>query len=97
MRSAVRRALLAVLLLAASPAAHAQQGKIIDQQLAGGEGYTVIKLWGSHYQIGYAQGFMLADEIVAGVDEVKGYLGGLAGIVRTGLEASIWKPAPALP
>jgi MYXO-CTERM domain-containing protein len=83
-------ALPCALLLVAS-SARAQQGKILDQQVdAAGEGYTVVKLWGNHYQMGYAQGQLLAAEIVQGVQEVQKTLGALYLVARSGMAGTLW-------
>jgi hypothetical protein len=50
--------------------AGAQNGVILDQQLDdSNRGYTVLRVWGSHYQMGYAQASLLGDYIVNGVAE----------------------------
>ena len=39
---------------------------MIDQQLdASGHGYTVLHLWGSHYDMGYQYGYLLGDSVTA--------------------------------
>ncbi|MBD3236005.1 MAG: hypothetical protein GF330_04830 [Candidatus Eisenbacteria bacterium] len=58
-----------VLVLAASgaPAAHAGgdrvpvNGEILEQELYYEQGYTVLRVWGSHYEMGYAHGYLMAD------------------------------------
>ena len=56
--------------------AAAQNGVILDQQLdASNRGYTVVRVWGSHYEMGYAQASLLGDYIVNGVDELKELMG----------------------
>ena len=82
------------LLLAAPGPCPAQQGKVIQQQLdSNGEGYTVLKVWGTDYQMGYAQGHLLAKPIVQGVQEVKKTLGLLYGLARTHMQSAVWVPA----
>ncbi|MBW1684663.1 MAG: hypothetical protein JRS35_06310 [Deltaproteobacteria bacterium] len=74
--------------------AAAQNGAILAQQLdASNRGYTVLRIWGSHYEMGYAQASLLGDYIVTGVDEIKD----LAGepdysSLRTLMAVSVWKP-----
>ena len=69
-------------------------GVIIDQQLnAAGQGYTVVRLYGSYYEMGYAHGDLLADYIVRSVDETKELFGGLYTGMRTAMADSVWKPA----
>lgn len=49
------------LLLCAPASILAVNGEIIAQDLAGGQGYTVLHVWGTHYEMGYAHGYLLAD------------------------------------
>jgi len=66
---------IALALPAGAIPAGAQNGVILDQQLdAQNKGYTVLRLWGSHYEIGYAQAALLGDYIVQGVNETKSLL-----------------------
>ncbi len=91
-RSAVCLTIAGWLLLAGVAAA--QNGVILDQQLdANDRGYTVLRIWGSHYEMGYAQASLLGDYIVTGVDEIKA----LAGepdysSLRLLMSVAIWKP-----
>ena len=86
--------LIASCLLLAGVAA-AQNGVILDQQLDGSNrGYTVLRVWGSHYEMGYAQASLLGDYIVTGVDEMKGEIGGTDyNMLRLLMSVSVWKPA----
>jgi len=69
-------------------------GIIIDQQLnAAGQGYTVVRLYGSHYEMGYAHGDLLADYIVKTAEETKELLGGWYSVLRIVMAGSVWKPA----
>jgi parallel beta-helix repeat protein len=69
-------------------------GVIIDQQLnAAGQGYTVVRLYGSYYEMGYAHGDLLADYIVKTAEETKELLGGLYSLIRIVMAGSVWKPA----
>jgi hypothetical protein len=74
--------------------AAAQNGVILDQQLdASNRGHTVMRVWGSHYQMGYAQASLLGDYIVNGVDELKDLVGEPDyGSLRILMALSIWKP-----
>lgn len=87
--------LVSVALLATPLPVAAQQGTIVQQALdAQGEGITVLKVWGDPYEMGYAQGFFLADVIVQGVTEVKALVGQtLYPVLRAGLGGVIWEPA----
>ncbi|MCK4658644.1 MAG: hypothetical protein KAV82_03905 [Phycisphaerae bacterium] len=65
----------AVVLAGGAGIASAQNGVILDQQLdANNKGYTIIRLWGSHYEMGYAQANLLGDYIAQGVNETRAYL-----------------------
>jgi hypothetical protein len=51
-------------------------GKILDQDLnAGGSGYTVMKVWGTYYEMGYAHGYLLADDIDATIGSFRNAMG----------------------
>jgi MYXO-CTERM domain-containing protein len=85
--------MLALLCLAATDA-WGQQGKVVDQQRnAAGEGYSVLRVWGSAEEMGYAQGYIFAKESVAAVDEIKKTIGLLYGTARQAMTAAVWKPA----
>jgi len=75
-------------------AAAAQNGVILDQQLdASNRGYTVLRIWGSHYEMGYAQASLLGDYIVAGVAEIKDLVGEPDySSLRLLMSAAVWKP-----
>ena len=69
-------------------------GVIIDQQLnAAGQGYTVVRLYGSYYEMGYAHGDLLADYVVRSVEETKELFGTPYTGMRTAMADSVWKPA----
>jgi hypothetical protein len=74
--------------------AAAQNGVILDQQLdASNRGYTVLRVWGSHYQMGYAQASLLGDYIVNGVAELKDLIGEPDYTsLRLLMSVSVWKP-----
>lgn len=83
---------LAAALLSTTRSA-AQNGLIVDQQLdPAGRGYTVLRLWGSDYQMGYAQGELLADPIVAGMQQIREFLGGYYDQVRSIMADALWMP-----
>jgi hypothetical protein len=74
-------------------AAVAQNGVILDQQLdANNRGHTVLRIWGSHYEMGYAQASLLGDYIVNGVAEIKAEAGDQYNLLRLLMSASVWKP-----
>jgi len=75
--------------------ARAQNGLILDQQLdANNRGYTVLRVWGSHYEMGYAQASLLGDYIVQGVNETEAYLNqfGMYDTVRGIMATAVWMP-----
>jgi len=52
-------------------------GEIVEQQLSySDQGYTVIRLWGSYYEMGYAHAHLLGDYIVDGVNQTRAILQG---------------------
>ncbi len=38
-------------------------GRIVAQELEAGQGYTVLHVWGSHYEMGYAHGYLMAEYV----------------------------------
>lgn len=84
--------ILAVIVAGVAPVP-AQNGLILDQQLdENGKGYTVIRVWGSHYEMGYAQAELLGDYIVQDVNDTKTFLGGNYNYVRTIMAGAVWMP-----
>jgi len=78
--------------LAAPPAA-AVNGVILDQQLdAEGKGYTVLHVWGSHQEMGYAHAYLLAEHIVAQHHQLVDLLGSGYDTVRQAMDAASWSP-----
>jgi len=75
-------------------AASAQNGIILDQQLdASNRGYTVLRIWGTHYEMGYAQASLLGDSIADGVDQMRDLIGATDyASLRLLAAASVWKP-----
>ena len=57
--------LLAFIVLCAgtlpAPAQNPVQGEILAQELVAGQGITVLHVWGTHHEMGYAHGVLLAD------------------------------------
>ena len=87
--------LAATILIAAAITTPAQNGVILDQQLdANGKGYTVMRLWGTDYEMGYAHAELLGDAIVAGVTQTKAFLNqaGAYNLVRNIMADAIWMP-----
>ena len=89
-----RRLAKAALFLAVMPVAQAGHGLILDQQLdAYGRGYTVIRVWGSYYQMGYAQAELLGDCIVQGINQTKAFLGSYNySLARAIMAGAVWMP-----
>jgi len=46
-------------------------GQILQQKLDAGYGYTVMKVWGTYYEMGRAHGYLLADDIADAVQAGK--------------------------
>jgi hypothetical protein len=69
-------------------------GKIIHQQLDDRRvGYTVMGLWGTHYEMGLAHGNLLADDIVTLVAEAKKVFGEkLYPSARALAAGMVWEP-----
>ncbi|MBN1754637.1 T9SS type A sorting domain-containing protein [bacterium] len=45
-------------------------GEVILREIdPSGQGYSVVRLWGSHYEMGYAFGYLYAGEIAGAIDE----------------------------
>ena len=80
-------------LAAAAPATAAEHGEILDQDLNEyGKGYTVLRVWGSHYEMGYAQAELLSEYIVQGVNETEAFVGGLYESLRQLMAQTVWMP-----
>ena len=85
---------LAALLLLVPAGALAQKGKIIKQELSSaGEGYTIMSVWGSDYDMGYAQGYMMHKSMLQGAKEIKQVLGTMYTTARAAAQGTVWKPA----
>lgn len=87
--------LLAGLALAASAPAATLKGKVIKQQLDSQRvGYTVMSVWGTHFEMGFAQGNLLADDIVTLVAESKKvFTDKLYPTARRLAAGMVWEPA----
>ena len=50
-------------------------GEILERSVdPDGNGYTVMRVWGTYYEMGYAHGYLLAEEVDSYVENVKSYL-----------------------
>ena len=68
-------------------------GLILDQDLdQNGKGYTVMRLWGSYYEMGYAQAELIGDYIVDTIDQNKAYIGSNYNNMREIIADTIWMP-----
>jgi hypothetical protein len=90
-------ALFALLAVCGSGALHAgaQNGAILDQQLdAHNRGYTVMRVWGTHYEMGYAHAQLLGDHVVQGVEDTKGLMQPFVyQTLRGYISQCVWLPA----
>lgn len=78
--------------LLASPA-RAQNHEVIEQHLnAQQEGYTVVRVWGSRHEIGFAIGSLFADEIVETCDAARALAGGNYDYFRLAMGYATWVP-----
>lgn len=92
-RTTMQRTLGILVIALAAHSALAQQGVVLAQELdASGRGYSVVRVWGSHEQMGYAQAGLLGDAIVQGVQETKDYLGAYYYNLVRNIMSSAWWP-----
>lgn len=90
----VRRWFLVMALVvgAAIPAA-AQNYEILEERLdADRHGYTVMRVWGSHYDMGYGMGVALADDIMTLWSDILADYGYLYDVGRNLTEQTAWLP-----
>lgn len=67
--------------------------EILDQELnPNGQGYTVLRVWGSYYEMGYAHANVLGDYIAEAVNQTKAKLGGNYAATRSLIASSVWPP-----
>ncbi len=70
-----------------------QNGVILDQVLdENNKGYTIIHIWGSHYEMGYAQAELLGEYIIIVINDIKDYVGDYYNQIRDLMSESIWLP-----
>ncbi|MDY7108518.1 MAG: hypothetical protein SYC29_07755 [Planctomycetota bacterium] len=82
-----------ILLVVSTPVTAAEHGEILDQDLNGqGQGYTVLRVWGSHYEMGHAQAELLGDAMVDGLNQVQAYVGGAYESLRQLMAVTVWMP-----
>ncbi len=82
----------AALVLAVGGTASAQNVEVIAQDLGQDrQGYTLLRVWGSHHDMGFGMGVALAQDIVATVSEVKEVVGLDAYLqLRLAVQATNW-------
>ena len=69
-------------------------GEILEQDLNENfQGYTIMVLWGSYYEMGYAHAELLGDYIVRGVNEIKSLMGPYYNDIRSIISGSEWIPS----
>jgi len=86
--------LVVVGFLATVTPAWAQNYQIIDERLdPSRHGYTVIRVWGSHYDMGFGMGAAFAGDIVTGVGELQGSTGSMYAAIKAVMQSAVWVPA----
>jgi hypothetical protein len=79
--------------IADSPDDGCVKGIILDQELStSDQGYTVLRVWGSHYEMGYAHASLLRDSIVEAVDQFKAVVGPNYNTLRTLMDGAVCSP-----
>jgi hypothetical protein len=89
---------LALVLLGwwAIPVAQAQNYQIISQDLDDSRhGVTVIRVWGSHRDMGHAMGAAFADDILEGLRQIQVMAGANYSQLRLGIGITAW-PVPGI-
>jgi uncharacterized protein (TIGR03382 family) len=86
-----RAALLALLLTGWALPAAAQNYAILHQDLdSSRHGYTVMRVWGTAHEMGFALGAALADDIVGGISEIRTTQASNYALLRTGMALASW-------
>jgi hypothetical protein len=94
MKLRMRIAWSIVVWLLVAGAAAAQNGVLLEQDLdVGDQGYSVIRVWGTHYEMGYAQASLLGDYIADAVSQTNNHVGPATYQYLRGVVASaVWQP-----
>ena len=72
----------------------AENGVILEQELDDmNRGYTVLRVWGTDYEMGYAQADLIGDYIVQIVNECKEFLGLQYNVIRDLVNDALWLPS----
>jgi hypothetical protein len=85
-----------VLGLAVARAQDPVTGEILQQDLVGGQGVTVLHVWGSHYDMGYAHGVLLADWIELSYTQMRTAFASYWPQVRARVAGWTFLPAAAI-
>jgi len=84
---------IAAFLILSCSGLRAANVEILDQELnLVGQGHTVLRVWGSYYEMGYGHASVLGDCVVEAVDQTKGELEHNYSVMRNRIAASIWLP-----
>ena len=76
-----------------SSSAFAQNYEVLDQQVdTAGEGYSVVRVWGTHHEIGFAIGAAFASEIDETVQEMRSTYSSEYSYLRTAMSYVTWVP-----
>ncbi|OQY25893.1 MAG: hypothetical protein B6244_14630, partial [Candidatus Cloacimonetes bacterium 4572_55] len=67
-------------------------GTILQQQLDNDNGYTVMKVWGTYYEMGYAHGYLLGDQIDKEIQRLKSYIGNTYDDVKSRISNTYFPP-----
>jgi|GEM_PF-2767068 len=78
-----------------APAQPPVQGEILQQDLQNGQGVTVVHVWGSHHDMGYAHGVLMADWVQLAYTEMRATFGALWPTIRARVAGYTFLPAAA--
>ena len=68
-------------------------GTILQQELdASGNGYTVMQVSGTYYEMGYAHGYLLGDKIDREIQKLKSYIGSTYDDIRSRISNTYFPP-----
>jgi hypothetical protein len=88
---------IAVAIVLAIPASAQDpvQGEILQQDLTNGQGITVLHVWGSHHDMGYAHGVLLADWVELAYTQMRSVFGAYWPQIRARVSGWTFLPAAA--
>ncbi len=98
-RSELRHLLALLVVLTGALPALAQlpvQGEILEQELVAGQGVTVLHVWGTHHEMGYAQGVLLADWIELSYTQMRSVFSAYWPAIRARVSGWSFLPAEAI-